>query len=72
MNRSKATGKTRQELLQNMACSQKQERPGESVVLRKETAIFALQLIALKAEDGGCEWLLVFEHTDSAETYYYL
>jgi hypothetical protein len=46
----------------------------EWVVLRKEnrTAISAFQLIALKAEDGDCEWLLVFEHTDSAETYYYL
>jgi hypothetical protein len=39
---------------------------------RKLNSGSASQLIAVKAEDGDWEWLLVFEHTDSAETYYYL
>jgi hypothetical protein len=38
---------------------------------RKLNSYFAFP-VALKAEDGDCESLLVFEHTDSAETYYHL
>jgi hypothetical protein len=55
----------RQELLQRMACRQKEE--GQT-----EQQIFASQLIEQKAEGQGSRIPLVSENTDFAETYYYL